>query len=576
MTASAITTRWTITAAPTAATLADYGDLPTVVATVLHARGIAPQATRAFLMPASAPLGDPFLLPGIMDAIARIHAAHAARESICIYGDYDVDGLTSQALLVTALTAWGFTDLRIHTPHRNREGYGLNMEALAALARDGVRLVIAVDCGISDARTVAQAHELGLDIIIVDHHRIPATMPDAVAVINPHMRESAYPFADLAGVGVVYALVRALARSGAPFARPDTSLVERLLGFVALGTVADVVPLVGENRTLVTAGLKALRKTTHAGLRALAEIARVPITDLDAGHIGFALAPRLNAPGRLRGTEAAHSLLLPDSDETARIAAVALDQANRERKSEEARVLEAAIAFVENDPLQRAAKLLFLGSEGWTAGVVGLVAGKLRERYHRPVFVYERGETTSKGSARSIENFHLADALAAHAHLCLKQGGHARAAGFSVANDCLPALHAALLADADALTADDLTPTLIIDAEVPHHDLTLETARAVARLAPFGHGQPEPTFLVRNVRVRDARTVGADGSHLMFTAVLDTRATAKCIAFRLGERETELRAMDRVDLVISLQCDTWQGNERLELRVRDFRPAISG
>lgn len=576
MTASAITTRWTITAAPHSATLAAYGDLPTVIATVLHARGISPEAAHAFLNPRATSLGDPFLLPGIADAVARIHAAYAARESICIYGDYDVDGLTSQALLVTALTTWGFSDVRIHTPHRNREGYGLNIEALAALSRDGVSLVIAVDCGISDAETVVRAHDLGLDVIIVDHHRIPATIPDAVAVINPHMSGSRYPFADLAGVGVVYALVRALARSGAPFTRPETPLVERLLGFVALGTVADVVPLVGENRTLVSAGLKALRKTTHAGLRALAEIARVPLKELDAGHIGFALAPRLNAPGRLRGTEAAHSLLLPDSAETARIAALALDEANRERKSEEARVLEAAICQVESDPLLRTAKLLFIGATGWTAGVVGLVAGKLREKYHRPVFVYERGETTSKGSARSIENFHLADALASHAHLCLKQGGHARAAGFSVANDCLATLHAALLADADALTADDLTPTLTIDAEVSHHDLTLETAHAVARLAPFGHAQSEPTFIVRGVRVRDARTVGADGSHLMFTAVLDTRATAKCIAFRLGDREAELRAMDRVDLAISLQCDTWQGNERLELRVRDFRRTISG
>jgi len=572
MTVSATTTRWVIAPTPSPARIAAYGDLPPLLATVLHARDITPEAARAFLSPLTAPLGDPFLLSGVPEAVARIHTAYTEREPICVYGDYDADGLTAQALLITALAAWGFTNLRRYTPHRNREGYGLNLDALAALVRDGVRLVIAVDCGISDATTIAAAHELGLDVIIVDHHRIPATIPDAAAVINPHLPGCAYPFPDLSGVGVAYALVRALARSGSPFTRPDTPFVEQLLGFVALGTVADVVPLVGENRTLVAAGLKALRKTTHVGLRALAEIAKISLADLDAGHIGFALAPRLNAPGRLRGTDAVHALLLPDDEQTARLAAYTLNEANAERKREELRVLEAAIEAIERDPVQRAAKLLMVGGEGWTAGVVGLVAGKLVERYHRPALVYERGETTSKGSARSIVGFNIADALAAHSGLCLKHGGHAKAAGFAVDNICLDALREALQREAEILSPDDLTATLAIDAELPHRDLTLGTAHDIARLAPFGYTQPEPTFLVRGVRVRDPRAVGAGGAHLMFGAMLDTRATVKCIAFRLGEREDELRVSERVDLAVSLQSDTWHGDERLELRVRDFRP----
>lgn len=569
----AATMHWEVAPPLTVAAQAAYGDLPPLVAATLHARGIAPDAVGPFLAAHAAPLADPFLLPGMHAAVARIREAHDRREAICIFGDYDADGLTAQATLVTTLAAWGFAGLRVYTPHREREGYGLNADALARFAAAGVRLVIAVDCGISDATAIAHARALGLDVIVVDHHRVPLVVPDAAAIINPHLPGCTYPFRDLAGVGVAYALVRALARSGPPFARPDRPLIDRLLSFVALGTVADVVPLTGENRTLVAAGLRALRQTTHEGLCALVEIARLPLPELDASHIAFALGPRLNAPGRLRGADTVHRLLMPESAQDARLAAFALEEANNERRGEQERVLAAAIAVVEGDPAHLSAKLLFVGGEGFTAGVVGLVASKLVERYGRPVFVYERGATASKGSARSIAGFHVADALAAHTHLCLRHGGHAKAAGFTVDNACLDDLRDALLRAADTLTLDDLTPVLHLDAEAAHADLTLGTVDALARLAPFGQGNPEPSYLVRGVQVRGARAVGSDGQHLMFHALLDNRATAKCIAFRLGEREDELRRCDRVDLAVSLSRDVWQGDERLQLRVRDFRPA---
>ncbi len=572
MTMSGATTmRWQIAPPPSAWQREAYGDLPPLVADVLGARGILPERAAAFLTAHTAPLGMPEDLPGMTAATCRIAAALRDRETICVYGDYDADGLTAQAVLVTALRAWGFPDVRLYTPHRDREGYGLNADALMALADAGVHLVIAVDCGISDAAAIAHARERGLDVIVVDHHRIPATLPDAI-IVNPHDADSDYPHRDFAAVGVVYTLVRAIARNSG-FSRPPRALIDRLLSLVALGTVADVVPLTGENRTLVAAGLRALRRTTHPGLRALIEIAHLPFAGLDASHIAFALAPRLNAPGRLRGADAVHRLLMPESEQDARLAAFALEEANLERRHEQERVLAEAIAYVESDPAHTAGNLLFVGGAGWSGGVVGLVASKLVERYGRPAFVYERGEATSKGSARGIAGFDIGRVLAANAHLCIKQGGHPRAGGFTAANEHLDDLRDALLRTADTLTTDDLTPILHLDAEATHAELTMEMVDHLAHLAPFGQGNPEPALLVPRVQVRYPKTVGAEGQHLMFTAALDNRAAVRCIAFGMGERETELRHHDRMDLAVTLQRDVWQGDERLQLRVRDFRPS---
>ncbi len=573
MTVPLIATRWIVPPAPSAETLAAYDDVSPLIATLLHARGIAPDDAGAFLAPRSTPLADPMLLPGMVPAIERLRAAHAAEEKVCVFGDYDADGLTAQALLVTALRAWGFADVCLYTPHREREGYGLNGDALTGLAEDGVRLVIAVDLGITSVDAIAAAQTRGLDVIIVDHHHVPERVPDAVAVINPHLATNRYPFTDLAGVGVAYALVRALARSGAPFARPPRTLLDTLLAFVALGTVADVVPLRGENRVLVAAGIAALRTTTHPGIRALCERAGIKQAGLDAGHIGFGLGPRLNAPGRLHGADAVHQLLLPEDEIVARTAAVALDEANRSRKTEEERVLHAAMDEVDRQWGDDLPNVLVVGGEGWTAGVVGLVAGKLLERYHRPVLVYERGETESKGSARSTAAFNIIEALERHGQLFSRYGGHARAAGFTLDNARLDDLRDALRRDAAHLTDADFSRMLHLDAEISAGALSLSTFDDIARIAPFGHENFEPTFLVRGVRPKWAKRVGTHGPHLSFVGVLPNGATVKCIAFRLGEREAEVRSGTPVDLAVCLQRETWQDEEHLSLRVRDIRPA---
>lgn len=573
MTAATTPLRWLLPATPDATALAAYRDFPPLIAGLLHARGIPCDAAETFLDSAHRALGDPYLLPGMDAAVHRIRTAYELRETICVYGDYDADGLTAQTLLVSALRAWNFTNVRLFTPHRERDGYGLHDHTLAQLAADGVHLVIAVDCGISNVREIARARSRGLDVIVIDHHQVPAVLPEAAAVVNPHMSESAYPFRDLAGVGVAYALVRALARSGPPFRKPDPALLNEYVALAAIGTVADVVPLHGENRVIVRAGIKALRGTRHLGLRALAERAGIKIAEIETGHISYALAPRLNAPGRVHGVEDAHRLLLPTSEVEARMAAVALDDANRSRQDETQRALAEAIALVEAEAIPRDDRVLLVGSEQWSVGVVGLVAAKLVERYHRPALVYARGETASKGSARSIAAFDIAAALGASAPLLAQYGGHPRAAGFTVQNEQIEPLRRALLDHAAALTAEDLAPTLRIDAELDHAQVSLVTCGTVAALGPFGHGNPEPIFLVRGARVTDTRRVGSNEAHLMFRATLANGTRARCIAFGHGPREQELVAAGTVDLAATLQQDEWQGDVRLQLRVRDFRPA---
>ncbi len=565
--------RWQLALRMDDADRAHYGDMPPLIAALLQGRGVPPADAATFLSDRAASLPDPMLMSGMADAVARIRRAHESGETVCIYGDYDADGLTAQAVLVIAFRAWGFADVRHYTPHREREGYGLHDRALAALVAQGSSLVIAVDLGISNAREIARIHEHGLDVIVVDHHHIPADIPLAAAVVNPHLPDNRYPYPHLAGVGVAYALVRALAQSGAPFARPDDALLKTLLAFVAIGTVADIVPLTGENRTLVQAGLRAIQKTDHAGLRALWERAGIAIGTTDASHIAFAIAPRLNAPGRVRGVEDAHRLLLPTSEREARLAALALDEANQTRQAETRRAVSEAIALIDSSALAETQRVLVVGDATWSIGIVGLVAARLVERYHRPALVYAQGASTSRGSARSIAGFDIIDALRANAALMLHYGGHPRAAGFTIENANIDALHRALMHCADALTGEELAPVLHLDAQVAHAEVSLRTHDEIAKLAPFGHANAEPVLLVPGVRVREARCVGGDGSHLSFQAVLSTGATVRCIAFGLGSREAELTGAGRLDLAAILQRDVWQGDVRLQLRVRDFRQA---
>lgn len=542
---------------------------------LLARRGLtAPDALTAFFHPHPHQLADPFLMADMVGAVERLRAAHLRRETIAIYGDYDVDGLTSTALLTRALTGMGFHQIRPYVPHRVRDGYGLNTAAIDQLATEGVSLIVAVDCGISNVAEVAHAHRQGLDVIVLDHHRVPDTVPAAVAVVNPRRADCAYPFKELAAVGVAFTLVRALVRAGFTLAgrwQEDELDLHELLELVALGTVADVVPLNGENRILVAHGLAALGQTRHPGLRALYAVSGVNPARLLAWHIGHLLGPRLNAAGRIDEPAIALRLLLTASVTEAAALAGQLDQLNRQRQRELARIIAEAVARVEaSGPLDDARPLIQLDGDGWAAGIVGLVAGRLTERYSRPVLVLERGAEVSKGSARSIDGFNIIEALTECDDLLDHYGGHAKAAGLTVANTRLETLHERLLAIAAArLRPEQLRPALTLDLEAPVGALTWSLVDQLARLEPCGHGNAEPLLLVRDVTPSWSKT-SYDGKHLFF-AIRTGRGDVRGVAFGQGDRLAEVTRAGRVDLAGTLRRDWWQGEERLSFHLRDFR-----
>ena len=551
-----------------------------IVAHLLARRGYtAADEIAAFLAPTPATLGDPAQLADLEPAVARLLLARRRGEPIAIWGDYDVDGLTSTALLCRALGGMGFA-VRPHIPHRVRDGYGLNVAGIDALAASGITLLIAVDCGISNRAEIAHARTLGLDTIVLDHHTLPPQLPEAAAVVNPRRPDCAYPCKDLAAVGVAYTLVRALVREGlrlrGAWDEDEADLLD-LLELAALGTVADVAPLCGENRTIVAWGLDSLRHTGHPGLRALCNVAGIAPARLNAWDIGHALGPRLNAAGRIADAAPALRLLLCDDPGEALALAQDLDRLNRERQKELGRVLEEATALIESGgTLDDRRPILQIAGEGWTAGVVGLVAGRLAERYGRPAIVLERGREFSRGSARSIDGFNLVEALAECADLLDHYGGHAKAAGLTVANGKLEALQERLLTLARArLSADDLRPALTVDLDLALADCSYPTVEAIERLAPFGHGNPEPLLLLRDVTPRWPRLSG-DGKHCFFTAAAQggqpVRAPARCVAFGQGDRCAELQR-GPLDVVGTLRREWWQGEERLSFHVRDFRAA---
>ncbi len=571
--------RWQV---PAGIALPPGADSETLIHALLQRRGYAtPEERRGFLNPTPRTMADPLLFADLDRAIARLQRAHANQELVAVWGDYDVDGLTSTALLTRALRGMGLR-VRPFVPHRIHDGYGLNKPGIDRLLTEKVDLLVSVDCGVSDREPIAHAANQGLDVIVLDHHTVPETLPDAVAVVNPRRADCAYPYKDLAAVGVAYALVRALVAAGftlqGAWAEDEIDLIE-LLELAALGTVADVAPLTGENRAMVAWGLDALRHTTMPGLQALYQVAGLDSRRLSAWDIGHAIGPRLNAAGRIADATLALNLLLAESYAEALPLAEELDTLNRERRRELTRILEEAIALVEEaGPPDETMPILQIEGKGWTAGVVGLVAGRLTERYGRPAIVLERGEHTSKGSARSIAEFNVIEALADCADLLEHYGGHARAAGLTIANDKLEELRERLLHRARALlTADDLRPTLTLDLELPLADLGYQTVRALEQLEPFGQGNPEPLMLVRGVGVKWPKT-SVDGKHLFFTAYSQdgrpVRAPIRCVAFGQGERRSELLpAGTRIDVAGLLRREFWQGEERLSFHVRDFRPA---
>jgi single-stranded-DNA-specific exonuclease len=551
--------------------LARFPQLSPLIVQLLYNRGItAPQDVRDFLAGAR-PEDNPFRLKGMNEAVTRLRQAIRGGELVAIYGDFDADGVTATALLVETLSALG-ARARPYIPHRVDEGYGLNTEALHQLASQGVRVVVTVDCGIRSIEEVSYGRKLGLDLIVTDHHSVGEETPPALAVINPKQPDCPYPFKDLAGVGVAFKLAQALLRTNrrVPVAKGEVVVNEEdLLDLAALGTVTDLAPLLGENRSLVKRGLERLNSTERLGLRAMIAQAGLKPGQIDATTIGFVLGPRLNAAGRIDDAIMSYDLLLCPSPTQAENLARMLEEQNQHRQRLTAETLERAREQVliagESE------KLFFAAAEDFLAGIVGLVASRLTEEFYRPSLVVELGPEESRGSARSIPEFNITAALDQCSDLLIRYGGHAAAAGFTVANDNLEALQARLkeLA-AEQLEGVELTPTLSIDAEVELSEVDWATQALLTQLEPCGYANPAPLLLSRRAIVRDARAVGTEERHLKLT-LSDGRIVWDAIAFHQGQWADQLPR--HVDVVYSLEVHEWNGEKRLQLNVKDLRPS---
>ena len=529
-----------------------------VTASVLVRRGYGrPDDARRFLA-AEPPGHDPLLLGDMAAAVERIRSAVAAGERICVHGDYDVDGICATALAVLLLGELG-ADAGWHLPSRFEEGYGVSRDTLGRLADDGVGLVLTVDCGITAVEEVATARARGLDVVVTDHHRPGDALPDCPVVAT---RPSAYPFPELCGTGVVYKLGEALLGA-------DHPAVRRHLDLVALATIADVVPLVDENRALAAAGLRALATTRRPGLRALLRSARVDPAAVDSGAVAFRLAPRINAAGRLCRPDVALELILAEDDDAAESRARELEDLNRERQAVEDRILREATALAEELPVPtRRRRGYVLWSEDWHEGVIGIVASRLVERFGRPVVLVARSHEGWKGSGRSIPRFDLHAALQACSGHLQRFGGHRAAAGLSIQPERLEAFAEAFAAHADAaLTEDDLHSPAVVDAVVSANELTLELAHELEKLAPFGLGNPDVTLLVPATRAVAPATVG-DGKHLRFRVTQHGRDGGTAIAFGQGAQLDRLRADALVDVVCRLKENSWNGTVAPQLVVR--------
>jgi single-stranded-DNA-specific exonuclease len=542
--------------------------LSPLLATLLDQRGLAqPAEVQAFLAADyKTGMHDSLLLKGMAEAVARIVHAIEGGEPMAVYGDFDTDGVTAVTLLVQALSAMGGT-IRPYIPHRTREGYGLNSQAVRQLADEGVRLLITVDCGVSNAIEIAEAKALGLDVIVTDHHHPPVELPAALAVVNPKQADCPYPAKQLVGVGIAFKLVQALVKAGLPLGEVRG---RDLLDVVALGTVADMGPLLGENRVLVKAGLEAINSSQRPGLKALINVAGLVQGRITAADIGYMLAPRLNAAGRLDDAVLAYRLLLAEEPVAAAAYAQELQQANRERQELTKRVQALAREQAESSG-KHERPVVVLADEAFAAGVVGLVAGKLAEEWGRPVLLIERGAEQSKGSARSIPGFNMIDALSSRAELFVRFGGHAAAAGFTIATANIPALEDHLIGLAERqLDADQLQPVLAVHAEVDLNTVGWPLLEELQRLEPFGQGNPQPVLMSRAVEVVDARPRGGDGQHLRLL-LRKGGEPYEAIAFRLGRLADALRRRPLIDVAFTLEPNEWNGERRLQINVKDFR-----
>lgn len=542
--------------------------VPSLIARILDARGLwGLENVTEFLSPALANIHDPFLLKDMEAAVDRIRQAMERQEKICVYGDYDVDGITSTAILKTTFAFLG-VDVETYIPHRLTEGYGLRPESVRHLAERGVELLITVDNGITAVEAVGHARELGLDVIITDHHQPGPEIPDALAVINPKQADCGYPFPELCGAGLAFKLAHALLRRCADDAETARSFLKSLLDLVAVGTVADVVPLVGENRTLVTHGLRVLQEGKRLGVQSLVDLIPSNAT-ISADNLGFTLAPRINAAGRTEHADYALDLILSVEPRQARDLAGLLDRFNEDRRRIESDITAEAFSLIDEDSTD---PVIVIEQEGWHQGVVGIVASRVLDRYYRPSIVLGIEGDVAKGSARSIPGFDMHAALHACSDCLLQFGGHTMAAGLTLSRDRIPAFREALQSHARSiLQVETMSRRLLIDAVAKPEEITYETARQIERLRPFGAANPKPIIAIDGFGlVEEPRLIKE--RHLKLRLAGPDGTTVDAIGFGMGSRIHELMSgRSTLRLAATPFINHWGGRSKLELELKDFK-----
>ena len=542
--------------------------IPEMAATILLNRGVSEDEIETFLKKSMRDIINPMLLSDMDKAAKRIIRAISNKEKITVYGDYDVDGITSTAMVYDFLHSQG-ADITYYIPDRKDEGYGINIMAVNKLQKSGTKLLITVDCGITAIGEVEFAKLQGMDVIITDHHTCKEKLPDAAeAIINPKKPDCGYPFDALAGVGVAFKLILAVTML---LKQNTTECFKKYVDLAAIGTIADVVSLTGENRIIVDKGLKVLQNPQRLGIAALKEVAQIGDKPMTASHVAFALAPRLNAAGRLgTATTAVELLLTKDRNEARRIAGE-LDAENRERQATEQDIYNEALEIIAGDPNFDKKKVIVLSHEGWHHGVIGIVASRIGDLFYKPCILISYSNGIGKGSGRSIPEFNLFDALTACENYLTDFGGHAVAAGLNINMSDIDGFEKAINKYADGVLSErDMIPKLNIDCAITPAEATIRNTHMLSRLEPFGMGNEKPLFAITGMTVRDAMAVGSDKRHLKLRLEKDG-VSLNAIGFGMGHMIEDLRPHDVVDAAFGLDINVYLGNESVQLLLKDLK-----
>jgi single-stranded-DNA-specific exonuclease len=558
------------------AILAQALDIPEVLAGLLQARGVSnPDMARRFLTPSLNDLNDPGQMKGINLAVERLLDALRAGDQICIYGDYDVDGVTSVSLLLLFFRYIGLR-AEFYIPSRLEEGYGLNPEAVEKIVAQGTKLLITVDCGISDIDEIEQAKAAGLDVIIIDHHQVPDQVPTATAILDPHQPDCEFPFKELAAVGVAFNLVVALRtalRERGYFNEIEEPNLREFLDLVALGTIADIVHLLDDNRIIAYFGLQELTAGRRPGVAALKEVSGILNDQVTVGHVAFRLAPRINAVGRLGQASKAVELLTTNSYSKALALARELDKTNSERQAIEQIIFKDALKQAEEIRQKGETRAMVLASDKWHVGVVGIVASKLLERFACPVVMIALDGDIGKGSARGTSDIHLYEAFLKCADKLEGFGGHQAAAGLSIRAENVDAFRDAFLAAVvEQSSSEHASKVIKVDQELQPAIWTNDLVEKLAMLGPHGLGNPEPLFIARNIAVKSVRKVGRDTPYHIKAVFTDDGRFLDAIGFSMGDRMDEMS--EQVDFVYSAELNSWDGQTSVQLKLKDFKKVL--